>query len=55
MKAPNGRPGGQRGFSLMEMMTALVIFLLISAVAFSLLGVAQKRYATESEVLNAFQ
>ncbi|HKT46766.1 MAG TPA: prepilin-type N-terminal cleavage/methylation domain-containing protein [Candidatus Acidoferrales bacterium] len=45
----------QRGFSLIEMMTALVIFLLISAVAFSLLGVAQKRYATESEVLNAFQ
>jgi hypothetical protein len=37
------------------MMTALVIFLLISAVAFSLLGVAQKRYQTESEVLNSFQ
>ena len=45
----------QRGFSLIEMMTALVIFLLISAVAFSLLGVAQKRYQTESQVLNSFQ
>lgn len=55
MNADYRRPGDQHGFSLIEMMTALVIFLLISAVAFSLLGVAQKRYATESEVLNAFQ
>jgi len=54
MSGPIGRRRAN-GFSLIEMMTALLIFLIISAVAFSLLGIAQKRYQTESEVLNSFQ
>lgn len=45
----------QQGFSLIEMMIAAVIFVLLCGAAFSLLGVAQQRYQTESQVLNSFQ
>ncbi|MGC1482589.1 MAG: prepilin-type N-terminal cleavage/methylation domain-containing protein [Candidatus Acidiferrum sp.] len=45
----------QRGFSLIEMMIATVIFLLLCGAAFALLSVAQQRYQTESQVLNSFQ
>ena len=34
----------QRGFSLMEMMIATVIFVLLCGAAFTLLSVAQQRY-----------
>jgi len=43
------------GFSLLELMTALTIFLVICGVAFELLTVAMKKYQSESQVLNTFQ
>jgi len=45
----------QTGFTLVELLTAMAIFLLICGVAFTLLGSSQKRYQTESQVLNSFQ
>ena len=45
----------QRGFTLIELMTALAIFLLICGAAFTLLGMSQKRYQTETQVLNSLQ
>jgi type II secretory pathway pseudopilin PulG len=44
-----------RGFSLIEMMIAAVIFILLCSAAFALLSLAQQRYQTESQVLNSFQ
>lgn len=44
-----------RGFTLIEMLAALGIFLLITGAAFSLLTSSQQRYQTESQVLNSFQ
>ncbi len=46
---------GERGFSLIEMMIAAVIFILLCGAAFALLSLAQQRYQTESQVLNSFQ
>ena len=43
------------GFSLIEMMTAVLIFLIISGVAFTLLSLSQQRYQTESQLLSSFQ
>jgi len=43
------------GFTLIELMVALGIFLVISAVAFSLLGISQQRYQAESQATNSFQ
>lgn len=45
----------QRGFTLIEMLVALGIFLVVTGAAFTLLGSSQKRYQTESQVLNSFQ
>ena len=45
----------QYGFTLIEIMTALAIFLLISGAAFTLLTSSQKHYQTESQVLTSFQ
>jgi len=49
------RSSRQRGFTLIELMVALGIFLIISGVAFSLLGLSQQRYQAESQVTNSFQ
>lgn len=51
------RPGKNRqhGFSLIEMLIAMGIFLLIAGAAFTLLSSSQQRYQTESQVLNSFQ
>ena len=46
---------GQRGFTLIELMVALGIFLLVIGAAFTLLGSSQNRYQTESQVLTSFQ
>ena len=46
---------GQRGFSLLELLTAATIFLILCAAAFGLLAVCQKSYQTQSQVLNSFQ
>jgi prepilin-type N-terminal cleavage/methylation domain-containing protein len=45
----------QQGFTLIELLTALGIFLVICGAAFTLLGASQKRYQTDSQVLNSFQ
>lgn len=45
----------ERGFTLIEMLAALGIFLLVTGAAFTLLTSSQQRYRTESEVLNSFQ
>jgi prepilin-type N-terminal cleavage/methylation domain-containing protein len=45
----------QKGFSLIELLVALGIFLIVTGAAFTLLGGSQQRYRTESQVLNAFQ
>jgi len=45
----------QRGFSLIELLVALGIFLIVTGAAFTLLGNSQQRYRTESQVLNSFQ
>ncbi len=45
----------QVGFTLIELMVALGIFLLITGAAFTLLGTSQKHYQTESQVLTSFQ
>jgi prepilin-type N-terminal cleavage/methylation domain-containing protein len=45
----------QRGFTLIEMLVALGIFLLITGAAFTLLSSSQQRYQTESQVLTSFQ
>jgi prepilin-type N-terminal cleavage/methylation domain-containing protein len=45
----------EKGFSLIEMMIAAVIFILLCGAAFALLSLAQQRYQTESQVLNSFQ
>jgi prepilin-type N-terminal cleavage/methylation domain-containing protein len=44
-----------RGFTLVELMTALGIFLLICGAAFTLLATSQQRYRNESQVLTSFQ
>jgi prepilin-type N-terminal cleavage/methylation domain-containing protein len=46
---------GQRGFSLLELLTAAAIFLILCGAAFGLLAVTQRSYQTESQVLSAFQ
>jgi prepilin-type N-terminal cleavage/methylation domain-containing protein len=45
----------ERGFTLIEMLASLGIFLLVTGAAFSLLTSSQQRYQTESEVLTSFQ
>jgi prepilin-type N-terminal cleavage/methylation domain-containing protein len=50
--------GGQRrqfGFTLIELMVALGIFLLVTGAAFGLLKSSQQRYQTESQILTSFQ
>ena len=45
----------QRGFTLIEMLAAMGIFLLVTGAAFTLLTSSQQRYQTDSQVLNSFQ
>jgi prepilin-type N-terminal cleavage/methylation domain-containing protein len=45
----------QHGFTLVELLVALGIFLVITGAAFSLLGTSQKHYRTESQLLTSFQ
>jgi type II secretory pathway pseudopilin PulG len=47
--------GGRSGFTLLEMLVSMGIFMLIFASAFTLLGVSQQRYQAESQVLNSFE
>jgi prepilin-type N-terminal cleavage/methylation domain-containing protein len=52
---PSSGRSASAGFSLVELLTALAVFLVICAVAFELLTMAMKRYQSESQTLNAFQ
>jgi Tfp pilus assembly protein PilW len=45
----------QAGFSLMELMVSVAIFMLICGAIFELMGTTQKRFRTESQVLGAFE
>lgn len=45
----------ERGFTLIEMLASLGIFLLVTGAAFTLLTSSQQRYQTESEVLTSYQ
>ena len=45
----------ERGFSLIEMVVVVAVFTVVTGAVFLLLDVAQQRYRTESEVLDAFQ
>lgn len=45
----------ERGFTLIEMLASLGIFLLVTGAAFTLLTSSQQRYQTESGVLTSFQ
>jgi prepilin-type N-terminal cleavage/methylation domain-containing protein len=45
----------QAGFTLIELITALGIFLIICGAAFTLLGTSQKRYQSDSQILTSFQ
>ena len=52
---PAGSGKGQLGFSLIELLVALGIFLLVTGAAFTLLSSSQKRYQTDSQMLTSFQ
>jgi prepilin-type N-terminal cleavage/methylation domain-containing protein len=54
MKRPI-KKSAQSGFTLIELMVALGIFLVICGAAFTLLGTSQQRYQSDSQVLNSFQ
>jgi prepilin-type N-terminal cleavage/methylation domain-containing protein len=45
----------QSGFTLIELMVSVAIFLLICGAIFELMGTTQNRFKTESQVLNAFE
>jgi prepilin-type N-terminal cleavage/methylation domain-containing protein len=46
---------GQRGFTLVELLVALGIFLVITGAAFTLLSSSQQRFQTDTQVLTSFQ
>jgi prepilin-type N-terminal cleavage/methylation domain-containing protein len=46
---------GQSGFTIMELMVSMVIFVVISSAIFTLLGNSQKQFRTESQLLDSFQ
>ena len=45
----------QTGFTLLELMVSVSIFIVISGAIFGLLGSSQKQFRTESELLGSFQ
>ncbi len=45
----------QAGFTLIELMVAVAIFVLICGAIFELMGTTQNRFRTESQVLGAFE
>jgi len=49
------RPTRTRGFSLVELMTALAILLIVCGFAFELLTISMKKYHSDSQLLNTFQ
>ena len=48
-------PANTRGFTLLELMVSMGIFLVICAAMFSLLQMSQQRYSTETQLSGSFQ
>jgi len=48
-------PKNQAGFTLVELMVSVAIFMLICGAIFELMGTTQNRFRTESQVLSAFE
>jgi prepilin-type N-terminal cleavage/methylation domain-containing protein len=46
---------GQEGFTLLELLLSMGIFVIISGAAFGLLNTAQKRFQSEGQILSSFQ
>jgi type II secretory pathway pseudopilin PulG len=55
MNHPSLSRDRQAGFSLLELMLSLSLFIIISGAALSLLTAAQKRFQTEGQLLSSFQ
>jgi Tfp pilus assembly protein PilW len=55
MKRPLSSRVGQAGFSVLELLLSLSLFIIISGAALSLLNAAQKRFQTEGQLLSSFQ
>jgi prepilin-type N-terminal cleavage/methylation domain-containing protein len=51
----SARSAPQQGFTLVELLVALGIFLLITGAAFTLLGSSQQRFRSDTQVLSSFQ
>src|ERR1700687_6436776 len=45
----------QGGFTLLELLLSMLIFMIISGAAFGLLNTAQKRFQTDGQILSSFQ
>jgi prepilin-type N-terminal cleavage/methylation domain-containing protein len=45
----------QRGFTMLEMLIAIAVFMVVAGAAFGLLANSQKRYKTDSQALTSFQ
>jgi prepilin-type N-terminal cleavage/methylation domain-containing protein len=48
-------PQGWRGFTILEMIMAMAIFLVICSAMFELLDLSQKKYSSETQLTAAFQ
>jgi len=55
MNRPLSSSAKQAGFSIIELMLSLTLFIIISGAALSLLNLTQKRFQTEGQVLSSFQ
>jgi Tfp pilus assembly protein PilW len=55
MSHPLSSRARQAGFSLIELLLSVSLFIIISGAAFSLVNVAQKNFRTEGQVLSSFQ
>lgn len=49
------KSAGYQGFTLIEVMVALAIFIIVCGAMFSLLNTSQQRYQSQSQVLSSFQ
>ena len=51
----NSAHAAQRGFTILEMLMAMAIFLIICAAMFELLDLSQKKYSSETQLTAAYQ
>ncbi len=49
------KPASQKGFTLLEMMVSVAIFIVICGAMFILLNMSQLQYQTDSQILSSFQ